>query len=349
MHRALATPDVLALIVAHCAESKDVLAALARTCQVISECALDELWHTIDSVILLARCMPPRFWDELSVPRKVYHGEIFPARSELVRTASRPRRRRANSKTWQSLTRRARKGDWLGARFRRYAARIRDLSMADRWVSAEDYPIRRSNWKPLIPEPASEESFSRYSGDSVTSSVHPDVFRAWLTYSDNIAPLFSNLHRVWWRVIRGMDELELCPLIMRPALRAIRFGFSWQESHHRLTELIREAHARCPLLDSLDLSGLNVYTTFSPKPADKVFEVTRTIRMDGLHSFRCHFLVPAAFVRCLASLPNLRCFDVVASSDLTFLGLTSVLPTVRELRFASATIGRVTMAGARRF
>jgi hypothetical protein len=105
MHRALATPDVLALIVAHCAESKDALAALARTCQVISEYALDELWHTIDSVILLARCMPPRFWDETCPPieshfRGVANVFSFPPTSVLVRAASRPRRSSSHLKTW---------------------------------------------------------------------------------------------------------------------------------------------------------------------------------------------------------------------------------------------------------
>jgi hypothetical protein len=212
--------------------------------------------------------------------------------------------------------------------------------MADRYVEYQQYPIRPSSWKPVIPEPAREESFLPYRNGLIQSSVHPDVFRAWLSYSDNITPLFPNLRCVWWSVIRGIDDLELCPLLMGSALRALRFGFGWQKLQHRCGELIREAHTRCPLLDSLDLSGLNEHPAFSPELADKVFEVTKTIRMDKLQSFICHFSVPAptALVRYLVSLPNLQCLDVVASPDLTFRGLASVLPTVRKLGFACTTL-----------
>jgi hypothetical protein len=64
MHRALVVPDVLTHIISQ-VESKDTLAALARTSSVVSGCALDKLWHTIENVVLLARCMPPGLWDEV--------------------------------------------------------------------------------------------------------------------------------------------------------------------------------------------------------------------------------------------------------------------------------------------
>jgi hypothetical protein len=91
MHRALATLDVLALIVAYCAESKGTLAALASTCQVISNCALDELWHTIDNIVVLARCMPQRFWKDVTTPQRRRGCMITPARITLVRPSARPR------------------------------------------------------------------------------------------------------------------------------------------------------------------------------------------------------------------------------------------------------------------
>jgi hypothetical protein len=63
MHPALATPDVLFCLVSH-VDSNDTLAALAQTSSVVSEFALDRLWNSIDSLVLLARCMPPAAWDE---------------------------------------------------------------------------------------------------------------------------------------------------------------------------------------------------------------------------------------------------------------------------------------------
>jgi hypothetical protein len=67
MHRALTVPDILLHIISH-VESKDTLGALARTSSLVSGPALDELWHTIDSLVLLARCMPPEVWDEVVLP-----------------------------------------------------------------------------------------------------------------------------------------------------------------------------------------------------------------------------------------------------------------------------------------
>jgi hypothetical protein len=64
MHRALSLPEIVSHIIAH-VDSKGTLAILARTSSVVSDCALDELWYTVDSAILLARCMPPDVWDEV--------------------------------------------------------------------------------------------------------------------------------------------------------------------------------------------------------------------------------------------------------------------------------------------
>jgi hypothetical protein len=86
MHRALAIPDVLLHIVSH-VEAKDTLAALARTSSVVSGCALDKLWHTIDSVVLLARCMPSDLWDEVETCVSIQYGSGVGTKhsSQLVR------------------------------------------------------------------------------------------------------------------------------------------------------------------------------------------------------------------------------------------------------------------------
>lgn len=64
MHRALNQVDVINAILFHI-ESDDTLANLARVSRSISTHALDKLWHTVDSVVLLARCMPSRYWREI--------------------------------------------------------------------------------------------------------------------------------------------------------------------------------------------------------------------------------------------------------------------------------------------
>jgi hypothetical protein len=66
MHRALSLPEIVSHIIAH-VDSKGTLAILARTSSIVSDCALDKLWYTVDSVILLARCMPPDVWDEIEL------------------------------------------------------------------------------------------------------------------------------------------------------------------------------------------------------------------------------------------------------------------------------------------
>jgi hypothetical protein len=64
MHHALTLDDIVAEIVSH-VDSKHVLAALARTSRVTSEHALNRLWHTINNLVVLARCMPSAVWDEI--------------------------------------------------------------------------------------------------------------------------------------------------------------------------------------------------------------------------------------------------------------------------------------------
>jgi hypothetical protein len=55
--------DIVVCIIAQ-VDSNDTLANLARVTHAISDVALNRLWYAIDSVILLARCMPPQYWKE---------------------------------------------------------------------------------------------------------------------------------------------------------------------------------------------------------------------------------------------------------------------------------------------
>jgi hypothetical protein len=55
--------DLAACVVSQ-VDSNATLASLARTSHTISNIALNRLWYTIDSVVLLARCMPPEYWEE---------------------------------------------------------------------------------------------------------------------------------------------------------------------------------------------------------------------------------------------------------------------------------------------
>jgi hypothetical protein len=67
MHQILAVREVISHIVSY-VESQDTLAVLARTSSVFSVCALDRLWHAIDRLVPLARCMPPGLWEEVERP-----------------------------------------------------------------------------------------------------------------------------------------------------------------------------------------------------------------------------------------------------------------------------------------
>lgn len=46
-------------------DGKDTLASLARTSRALSHVALGRLWHTIENVTVLARCMPQEYWVEV--------------------------------------------------------------------------------------------------------------------------------------------------------------------------------------------------------------------------------------------------------------------------------------------
>jgi hypothetical protein len=220
----------------------------------------------------------------------------------------------------QCLTQCARKGDWLGARFRCYASRIRELSIRD--LSSE-----MCHW--VLHE----------------LLLHPDVLCAWLSYSAEIAPLFHNLRSLRWDT-RGMDDLpvDLFLLFLGPSLIQLCFTSLPQDrmaSSYPVQEYIKTlllmAHARCPLLASLDIGSQDAQFGWSSKPLDGDFVSTVKIRIEQLQSFRCHAELPVAFMRRLALLPHLRCIDAAVHPDLTFHALKHVFPAVRELHFGQMT------------
>jgi hypothetical protein len=66
MERALTQVDILTHIVSHIpVYSTDTLAFLARVSRLVSQVALDRLWSVVPSVVVLARCMPIEYWDEV--------------------------------------------------------------------------------------------------------------------------------------------------------------------------------------------------------------------------------------------------------------------------------------------
>jgi hypothetical protein len=80
MERALSQVDILTSIISHI-DARHTLAGLARVSQALSTVALDHLWRNIDSIVLLARCMPMEYWDEV----EIYHALVGGYTSQLVR------------------------------------------------------------------------------------------------------------------------------------------------------------------------------------------------------------------------------------------------------------------------
>ncbi|KAJ7187270.1 hypothetical protein C8R46DRAFT_1184920 [Mycena filopes] len=74
MHRALAILEITENI---CEELNEVfsdrspadLAALARTCKIFEDPALDVLWRKQDTLDNILKCLPPKSWDEAPAPR----------------------------------------------------------------------------------------------------------------------------------------------------------------------------------------------------------------------------------------------------------------------------------------
>ncbi|KAG5637508.1 hypothetical protein H0H81_004334 [Sphagnurus paluster] len=63
MHRCLLIPEIVSMICQQCDyPSRPTLAALARTCQLFSEPALQCLWEEVEGLAHLIRCMPADLW-----------------------------------------------------------------------------------------------------------------------------------------------------------------------------------------------------------------------------------------------------------------------------------------------
>ncbi|EMD37933.1 hypothetical protein CERSUDRAFT_114574 [Gelatoporia subvermispora B] len=117
MHRALETPEIITLILRY-AKTPDgstdnpTLAAVARTCRILSDIALDLLWERQEGLVNFIRCMPEDAW----VLEPVSEGE------DGYVAHDKPRAR-------LNLTRDIIPGDW--SRFNFYASRTKDLTLYD--------------------------------------------------------------------------------------------------------------------------------------------------------------------------------------------------------------------------
>jgi hypothetical protein len=78
MHRALNFPEIVYMIVnaINSRAKKRTLARLARTSHIFREQALDALWHTLEDLQALARCMPEHTWEEFMTPRPHSDGPL---------------------------------------------------------------------------------------------------------------------------------------------------------------------------------------------------------------------------------------------------------------------------------
>lgn len=62
MHPSLRIPEIVRMICTLLTAPAE-LAAMARTCNLFSDAALDVLWRRQDSILNLIRCMPPDLWE----------------------------------------------------------------------------------------------------------------------------------------------------------------------------------------------------------------------------------------------------------------------------------------------
>ncbi|KAJ7502707.1 hypothetical protein B0H11DRAFT_1989739 [Mycena galericulata] len=85
MHRSLHIPEIVTEICSHLDPSPGVesadLAALARTCQIFQDIALDALWKSQDTIVNLIMCMPNDLWEILNpLPLPLMMFQISPGR-----------------------------------------------------------------------------------------------------------------------------------------------------------------------------------------------------------------------------------------------------------------------------
>jgi hypothetical protein len=198
-------------------------------------------------------------------------------------------------------------------------------------VDRYKWPVRRSGWMPALAVDAADERpewmpLNTYT-DDVTSSVHPNVLRAWCAYSRAHGPLFPNLSHVRW-AITDASEVDLVSLFLGPSLSGLTLLGA--VAHALAIPVIHEAMRR-----SSSLRSLNILKTGIPLPT---IDTSIGCKLHYLREFRCSDVTPNTVVRHIASLPYLESFEAGVLADLTLEGLPHPFPVVRELRLRQATL-----------
>jgi hypothetical protein len=191
-------------------------------------------------------------------------------------------------------------GDWLGERFRRRAAHIRNLTTLDFYFDPLKYPIRTNSNGPVLPNRPFDTPLSGI------YLIHPLVISAWHASGSHNTPLFPRLECLEW-CIRGSHDAELVGPFLGPDLTRLKLQYPSNDSRcicapNSAAELImlRAALARLSLV-SLQFEIRHV--------SESVFRALGEVNLENLEEFRLspwYTPVTAILWKRLVTLPHLR-------------------------------------------
>jgi hypothetical protein len=241
--------------------------------------------------------------------------------------------------------------DWLGERFRQYAARVRCLNIQDRIVQGRNLPIRR----PLQDSAGTSPSRSPDSHDqskgvrslTIRSTLAPNVMLAWLE-SAGANALFPRLRHVKW-AIKSREDLRMTRLILRPHLTILTFvpspnvlieeGPASSEVTKTAGAIVDEAMAACPSLRDINLfGGSDTLREGVGSPPMLALPPSITVRMRNLRVLHCGAQVSDLVMQHIAQLPHMTSCRVVVSPTLRLSDLPAVFPAVHDLHLWRTTL-----------
>jgi hypothetical protein len=202
---------------------------------------------------------------------------------------------------------------------------------------------------------------------NIISVVHPNVLRAWRTYSYEVSPLFPHLLHVQW--ITGLEDLpsflwgcqdrletqELTALLLVPSLSSLKFGVPVRHGSKSQTLggngnpgrgvtalfVLQEAMMRCPSLDTIDIYNPKNHRILMESQSVPAVDAAFSSHLQHLRRFCCGVQLPNSTVRHIASLPHLEAFAALLRADLNLTGLSRLFPAARELRFLCTSLAQL--------
>ncbi|EMD38998.1 hypothetical protein CERSUDRAFT_93038 [Gelatoporia subvermispora B] len=312
MHRCLKVNEILGMIMGYVPSGEPTgratLAALARTCQVFHELALDSLWHHQDDLLNLLRCFPEDAWTFTEAPTMSFGWSKEPRMSHF------------------DTTRSLGPEDWI--RFDHYARRIRGLGTQRDYGTWPEFGA----WGPDGPSDAKAPEIM-----GLSASVYVE-FRI----RRSTSPLFPSLRQLYWDGWRtDGTNLHFVELLLGRRLQRLNLSVAeWKHKRPKecVLSLICALPDSCPELRELEVSKSYVALT----SIARVLPSLRHLRsLSVSNGSAANFVVLLRSLQAMPVLESLRLCDMWVDMDASDVGLANRGISVASLDIEESSPGFV--------